>query len=441
MLPPVGLVYSAIRGLLRLGLRAYFREIEVHGREQLPREGPCVVAANHPNSMMDPFLIVAASDRPLAFIAKAPLFRAPVLGSVLRSMGCIPAHRSQDPGYAKEKNEALYAAAAETLASGRMLAIFPEGRSHSEPELAEFRHGASRIALEAEARRGGVRIQLVGIHFEETRGFRGKALLQFGPPIALEAWKDRHGADPRAATAALTEELRARLSGMVLTAESREILELAELVRKMDVLERGRPEDLKEEFDRRKFILDSYRELRETVPREIEALRNDLARYRRLLELLGVRDEEVAADYRFGRTLGRALGRTAALALSLPLVASALVLNVPPYVLSWAAGKVLSRSPDQRAGLSFMAALALYPASWALLAYAGWRVGGAPLAAGAVGAATATGLLALAWMDAWRRLLRDAGGLWTALALPAARASLRRIRARVLARVRRLARA
>ena len=106
----MGLFYGVARGVIRLGLRAFFREIEVRGGEHLPADGPCIVAANHPNSMMDPFLLFAALERPMCFIAKAPLFKAPVVGWFLRRLRCIPAYRSQDPGYAKEKNEQLYRA-------------------------------------------------------------------------------------------------------------------------------------------------------------------------------------------------------------------------------------------------------------------------------------------------------------------------------------------
>jgi hypothetical protein len=226
---------------------------------------------------------------------------------------------------------------------------------------------------------------------------------------------------------------------MILSAESHEILKLAELVRKMDVLERGEPADLKGEFDRRKFILDSYRELREKSPQEVEALRNDLARYRQTLDLLGVRDDQVAADYRFGRVLAHALGKTVALALGLPFVAAALVCNFPPYLVCDLLAKALSRTVDQRAGAAFMLALLLFPAAWAAVAFAGWRLGGPAGAAVAVAAATLTGLLALRWMDAWHRLMVEAWGLWRAIALPAARATLRRMRARALARVERLA--
>src|ERR1043165_9950973 len=69
----LGVLYRLIRSLVRLGLRAFFRDIEVRGAENLPPDGPCIVAANHFNSMIDPFLLVATLYRPLCFIAKAPL--------------------------------------------------------------------------------------------------------------------------------------------------------------------------------------------------------------------------------------------------------------------------------------------------------------------------------------------------------------------------------
>ena len=257
------MLYRLTRAFVRLGLRAFFRDVEVRGAENLPPDGPCIVAANHFNSMIDPFLLLARLERPLCFIAKAPLFKVPGLGWLLRRGRCIPAYRSQDAGYAKEKNDALYAAAAEALGAGPALAMFPEGKSHSEPHLAEFRHGASKIALETEALRGGVRIQLVGLHYEQTRGFRGRVLIQLGPPIAAAAFLERYRADNRAGTAALTEELQTRLSEMILTAETREMLRLADLLARMRALqEKGRPHETAEAFDRKKLILERYRLLR-----------------------------------------------------------------------------------------------------------------------------------------------------------------------------------
>jgi len=434
----MSLVYRLVRSALRLGLKAYFREIEVHGLENLPPDGPCVVLANHPNSMIDPFLLIAATRRPLSFIAKAPLFGVPVLGWVLRRLLCIPAFRSQDAGYAKEKNQVLYETAGKLLGEGRALAIFPEGKSHDEPQLAEFKHGAARIAFETETQAGGVRILLVGIHFERHGGFRGRALLQFGPPLDLVSRREEYGSDPRAAVAALTAELHERLSERVLSAESREILGLADLLARMRALEAGGSDGLKDGFDRRQRILTRYNDLKERAPEEIGALRLDLARYDRLLHALGVRDDHVAAEYRLGRILRFALKNTFLLALGLPLVAVGLACNFLPYLASWLAARFVSREAITQASVALLTALVAFPAAWAGLAYGAWLWLGKIGVAAALTVAPLTGLFALHWMDRWHRVVGETAGLWAAVALPGPRATLRRLRRRALARTDRL---
>lgn len=435
----MGLFYGFVRGFLRIGLRAFFREIEVRGRDNLPHEGPCIVAANHHNSMMDPLLLFVAVDRPMCFIAKAPLFKVPVFGWLLRRLRCIPAYRSQDPGYAKEKNEELFRAAAETLGSGPALAIFPEGKSHSEPQLAEFRHGASKIALEAESLRSGVRIQLVGLHFEKTRGFRGKVLIQLGPPIAAAGYLERYRADPREGVAALTGDLQARLSDMILTAESGEVLRLADLLARMRALQEiGRPHETAEAFDRKKLILDRYRLLRERAPEEVEELRVQLARYEALLHRLGIREEHVATEYRIGRVLRFAAGNTLLLAFGLPFLALGIATNYVPYLLSALVGRLAGRLPDRRASAGFLAGLIAFPAFWAALSVEAGRRWGIAVAVSVAAIGPLSGLLALQSMDRWHRVLVQTWGLWMAIARPSARSMLRRMRRRALARADRL---
>jgi glycerol-3-phosphate O-acyltransferase / dihydroxyacetone phosphate acyltransferase len=433
------MIYRLTRGVVRLGLRAFFREIEVRGADPLRSDGPAIVAANHHNSMIDPFLLLAMLDRPLCFIAKAPLFKIPLLGWFLRRFRCIPAHRSQDAGYAKEKNEALYAAAAETLAVGPALALFPEGKSHSEPQLAEFRHGASKIALETESLRGGVRIHLVGLHYEETRGFRGRVLVQLGPPVPAAGYLERYRTDPRDAVASLTAELQARLSEMILTAESAEILRLADLLARMRALqEKGRPHETAEAFDRKKLILDRYRDLREREPREVEELRRELLGYEQLLDRIGMNEEQVGTEYRIGPLLLTALGNTLVLAAGLPFLALGIAANVVPYVLSVLVARVSTRLPDRRASAGFLAALAAFPLFWGAMAFAIGRRWGLDAGIAAAALAPLSGLLALHSMDRWHEVFVRSWGLWMAIVRPSARAVLRRKRARALERADRL---
>jgi 1-acyl-sn-glycerol-3-phosphate acyltransferase len=432
-------LYRFVRRLVRLGLRAFFRDLEIRGPENLPAVGPCIVAANHFNSMIDPFLLLAMLPRQLCFIAKAPLFKVPILGWLLRRGGCIPAYRSQDAGYAKEKNEQLYTAAEEALGAGPALAIFPEGKSHSEPHLAEFRHGASRIALETEARRGGVRIQLVGLHYERSRGFRGRVLIQLGPPIAAAGFLERYRADPRAGTAALTEELQARLSEMILTAETRDVLRLADLLARMRALqEKGRPHEIAEAFDRKKLILERYRLLRDRVPHEVERLRLQLARYEQMLTQIGVNEEQVATEYPIVRVLGTAAVHTLLVAVALPFLAIGLAANLVPYLLAGLLSRLTSPLPDRRASAAFLTAFVAFPLAWAAIGVLAARAWGAAAGVFAAGLAIFTGAVSLRAMDRWHQVLLETWGLWMAVVRPGARAMLRRMRTRALARADRL---
>lgn len=429
--------YRFVRRLLRFGRRAFFREVETHGLENVPADGPLLLLANHHNGMIDPFLLISTAERPVTFVAKANLFRVPVLGWFLRNLHCMPAWRGEEKDYSKEKNQALYEAGAARLLAGDAIGIFPEGRSHTDPSLAEFKFGASKIAFEAEAKGARVRVQLVGIHFEKTRGFRGKVLLQFGPPVTLEAHRERYAQDPREAIGALTADLHARLSQHVLTAENEELVRLADLVERMGVLDAEGESGLKAVFERKKALLEGYRRLREVAPAEIDELREDLRAYHGFLRSLGVRDDQVAADYRLGRVIRYALRNTLALLAGLPFVAAGLVGNLAPYLAAYGAAK-LGKTLDDRTGIAFMASLLAFPAWWAGLALGAGLLAGGWGAAIAAAGAPITGAVALAWMDRWHAVLRETWGLWTALWMRRARAKLRAVRARILARLEKL---
>src|SRR5262245_23915454 len=147
------------------------------------------------------------------------------------------------------------------------------------------------MALEAEALadfRLGLRAQLVGIHFERTRMFRGRVLVTFGDSLAVDDYRVRFAADARAAVGSLTTDLREKLASMVLDAENEEVARLSAVAERI-LREGGAAPGLEERFRRQKGVLDRYRELRRTRPAEVEVVRSLLLRYERLLALVGGR--------------------------------------------------------------------------------------------------------------------------------------------------------
>ena len=175
----------------RLITHAYYR-VTVAG-PPVPAQGPLLLVANHPNEAFDPLLVATAVERPVRFLAKAPLFAVPVVGRVLRAAGCLPVYRpSDDPGQTA-RNAATFAAVTAALQEGAAVALFPEGTSHDAPSLAPLRTGAARIALGAAAVGVPVAIVPVGLVLADRDRARSEALAVLGPPLA---WDELRVAGP-----------------------------------------------------------------------------------------------------------------------------------------------------------------------------------------------------------------------------------------------------
>jgi 1-acyl-sn-glycerol-3-phosphate acyltransferase len=111
----------------------------------LPKDGPFIVAPNH-YSEIDPVVMGVAVwklGRTPRFLAKASLFRIPVLGFYLRKTGQIPVER-------EARGNSAIDAAHQLMNSGQGVIVYPEGTLTRQPELWPMRgkSGAIRMALE-----------------------------------------------------------------------------------------------------------------------------------------------------------------------------------------------------------------------------------------------------------------------------------------------------
>lgn len=117
--------------------------IEIEGLERIPQEGGVILVSNH-ISYADPLLLGGAITRRrrVRALAKESLFRAPIVGWILRKMGHVPVHRGTD-----KASEAL-ASAIDELNDGGAIFIYPEGTVPRNGEwLGNFKTGAARLAL------------------------------------------------------------------------------------------------------------------------------------------------------------------------------------------------------------------------------------------------------------------------------------------------------
>jgi 1-acyl-sn-glycerol-3-phosphate acyltransferase len=111
---------NRIDGLNRLFCRRYHRlSAECL---PLPEHGPAVLVANH-TSGLDPFLLIAASRRPLRFLIAEEQYRRFGLQWLFRAAGCIPVDRKGRP-------ERAFREALKALREGEVVALFPHGGIH-----------------------------------------------------------------------------------------------------------------------------------------------------------------------------------------------------------------------------------------------------------------------------------------------------------------------
>ncbi len=136
------LLYAFGRLLAAAVLRSWFR-VRVSGAQEIPIDGPVILAPNHKN-VLDPFFIGTATRRRVRFMAKAELFRGPLSWLFLR-LGAFPVRRGQSDAEALDT-------AATILREGGIVVLFPEGTRVEQPDaLGSPRHGAGRLSTETGA--------------------------------------------------------------------------------------------------------------------------------------------------------------------------------------------------------------------------------------------------------------------------------------------------
>lgn len=208
------MVTALVRGAGRIAVVIFFREVRVEEVQRL-RAAPRarLLVAHHVNSLVDPLLIFAFLPGPPRFLAKSTLWQHPVVAPLVIVSDALPVYRHQD-GVDVARNIDTFARAREILGAGGTVALFPEGRSHSEPGLLPLKTGAARIALAATAdgRARDLRIVPIGVLYEDKGRFRSRVVVRVGEPIDPAPEAMAYPSDGRAAVRALTARIAAGLN-------------------------------------------------------------------------------------------------------------------------------------------------------------------------------------------------------------------------------------
>jgi 1-acyl-sn-glycerol-3-phosphate acyltransferase len=411
---------ALFRRLAEALVRLYYPARVVEGRERIPSGTPLVFVLNHPNGLLDPMVLRVATGAPARFLAKGTLFRNPFSRLAMDAFGSIPIHRAHESGGRAadtSRNEESFARCRAELAAGGALALFPEGVSHSDPQLRPLKTGAARIALSAEAEHDGklgVTIVPVGLYYERKALFRSSVLLVVGEPVAVAPLLGDYRRDERAAVGALTATIDARLDDVVLQAESRDLLAgIARVARWTSDRSSDDPNDLAAQHARARELADAYARLRARDPARVEAIAAEVRAYTRVLRQMGVRDPwalELAP-----LRPGALVAALAKLIVAAPLAAIGAVLGWVPYRLAGEVAKRATQDEDVLGTVKLIAGAVFLAIAWGLEATVAGFAWGPLWAAPVFVAGVATGYVALRFEE----LRREAAEAWRLVVLRA----------------------
>jgi 1-acyl-sn-glycerol-3-phosphate acyltransferase len=139
--------YWFLKIILTPILRTLFRPW-VEGLENVPEQGPAILASNH-LSFSDSIFLPLMVPRRITFLAKADYFvgrgfKGRLKAGFFRGVGQVPVDRSGGSA-----SEAALAKGLQILGGGDLLGIYPEGTRSPDGRLYRGKTGVARMALES----------------------------------------------------------------------------------------------------------------------------------------------------------------------------------------------------------------------------------------------------------------------------------------------------
>lgn len=186
--------------------------MKVRGAENVPAQGPVLLAVNH-LSWADPVLVGAAIHRPAFYLAKEGVFKNPLAARFFEAMGQIKVDR------AAGSNDGAVTTAVGLLSQGLVVGVFPEGTRSRPGQVRRGKTGIARIAALS-----GAPVVPIGIDTSEFWP-KGRALPRFGAKVRVDVGAPMRldlkpeDAEDRQRMRDATDDLMARVEQLLRNAE------------------------------------------------------------------------------------------------------------------------------------------------------------------------------------------------------------------------------
>ena len=133
------LIYQLVSNLFIFPIYKFVFRGQLIGRENIPQKNSFIMVSNH-GSLLDPPLLGHALGRNISFMAKAELFKIPLLGFIIKACGAYPVKRG-----IVDKN--TIKTACKKLSNDNCIGIFIDGTRQKNGRVNRPKQGAALLAF------------------------------------------------------------------------------------------------------------------------------------------------------------------------------------------------------------------------------------------------------------------------------------------------------
>lgn len=216
--------YQLLRYYIKFGVRRYYKQFIMEGKENIPDNEPVVIAPVHQNALMDPLVILLFIKRQPVCMARADIFKSPLLIQILTFFKILPIYRLRDGFSNLQNNDEIFDKAVDILSNKKMLIILPEGGHAGYRYLRPLKKGIGRIVFKAEELSDyklGVKIIPAGIEYGNYVKFYQNIYIKFGKPIEVKDYIEKYKENPNKTIANLTTDMADRIKANMINIENK----------------------------------------------------------------------------------------------------------------------------------------------------------------------------------------------------------------------------
>ena len=141
------LINEFLRILVKISLKGYFNKIVIEGKENIPKNTPILLVANHQNALIDPLLLATHTGLKPSFLTRASVFKKSFVAKLLNFIHMLPVYRVRDGFSTIQQNQTTFDQTYEVLRGNGTVIIFAEGSHSLIRNLRPLSKGFTRIAF------------------------------------------------------------------------------------------------------------------------------------------------------------------------------------------------------------------------------------------------------------------------------------------------------